>query len=71
MLLPNTSAPLPLAYVFSQMWFRPAGDQMITYTDPPVNCQLKQLKPGESQSTPLLCNSVIDSLTPYRLDQKC
>ena len=62
----NSSRPLPLAYMFSQMWFRPAGDEMLTYTDVPVKYQTNKLKAGESKSTPLTCNSVLDSRQSYR-----
>lgn len=67
MTLPSgSSQPLPLAFMFSQMWFRPAGDEMLTYTDFAVSCQNNTMKAGETKSVPLTCNSVLDRSQSYR-----
>lgn len=62
----NTSQPLPLAFLFSCLWFRPAGNEMLTYTNSPISCQSMKLEKGGVKSTSLVSDSLLDSAQSFR-----
>ena len=56
----GATLPVPISCIFSSMWLRPKGNEMMTFTDQPVTYQSLRLKQGESKSMSLTCNSVIE-----------
>ncbi|KAF6021741.1 hypothetical protein EB796_019945 [Bugula neritina] len=57
----------PLAFLFSCLWFRPAGNEMLTYTNSPISCQGIKLEKGGVKSTSLVSDSLLDSAQSFRL----